>query len=103
MVTLQSANNKHPGQGQLKVAAAIIELFIVLPPYTVPQRVVEMLVKLTLGTEKALLIEASSVLRVPLMKYLAGLPEVALDYLLSENQAKDPQVKFTYFFNNTIT
>lgn len=58
-----------------------------------------MLVKLTLGTEKALLTEASSLVRVPLMKYLATLPEVAIDYLLSENQAKDPQVEFAAFYN----
>ena len=83
--------NKAGGHQQLKVAAAVIKLFQMLPSISVPMRIIEMLCKLILTTERALLLEPGSVLRDPLMLYLAKLPEMALDFLMFEAQAKDAQ------------
>lgn len=83
--------NKAGGYQQLKVAAAIIKLFQNLPANSIPLRIIEMLCKLILTTERALMIEPGSVLRDPLMLYLSKQPEMALDFLLFEPQAKDAQ------------
>ena len=83
--------NKAGGHQQLKVAAAVIKLFQNLPTTSVPVRIIEMMCKLILTTERALLLEPGSVLRDPLMLYLAKLPEMALDFLMYETQAKDAQ------------
>uniref|UniRef100_A0A0K2TN82 Transformation/transcription domainassociated proteinlike [Nasonia vitripennis] n=1 Tax=Lepeophtheirus salmonis TaxID=72036 RepID=A0A0K2TN82_LEPSM len=83
------------GQHQLKTAASIIELFHNFPPPVnfPPTRTIEMLCKLVLTTERALLIEPGSILRVPLMKYLSSFPNETLDYLMVETSAKDAQIR----------
>jgi transformation/transcription domain-associated protein len=88
---MQQGVNKAGGYQQLKVAAAVIKLFQNLPSTSIPMRIIEMLCKLILTTERALQLEPGSVLRDPLMLYLAKLPEMALDFLMFEAQAKDAQ------------
>jgi len=88
---MQQGTNKVGGYQQLKVAAAIIKLFQNLPANSIPLRIIEMLCRLILTTERNLLIEPGSVLRDPLMLYLAKLPDMAVDFLLFEGQAKDAQ------------
>ena len=87
----RGGQNKNGGQQQLKVAAAIVRLFQKIPPSHAPQKIIEMLCKLILTTEKNLLIEPGSILREPLMGYLVKFPSEAFDYFTSENCAKDPQ------------
>ena len=88
---MHQGTNKTGGYQQLKVAAAIIKLFQNLPANSIPLRIIEMLCKLILTTERALMIEPGSLLRDPLMLYLSKQPEMALDFLLFEPQAKDAQ------------
>jgi transformation/transcription domain-associated protein len=88
---MQQGANKVGGHQQLKVAAAIIKLFQNLPSNSIPLRIIEMLCKLILTTERALQIEPGSVLRDPLMLYLSKLPDMAIDFLLFEQQAKCAQ------------
>ncbi len=83
--------NKGGGHKQLKVAAAIIKLFQLLPTTSVPVRIIEMMCKLIITTVRALLLEPGSVLRDPLMLYLTKLQEMALDFLMYEMQSKDAQ------------
>ncbi len=88
---MQQGQNKNGGQQQLKVAAAIVKLFQKIPPSHAPQKIIEMLCKLILTTEKNLLIEPGSILREPLMGYLVKFPSEAFDYLTMETCARDPQ------------
>ncbi len=83
--------NKSGGQQQLKVAAALVRLFQKIPPSHAPQKIIEMLCKLILTTEKNLMVEPGSILREPLMGYLARFPSEAFDYLTTETCARDPQ------------
>ena len=56
-------------QDQLKIAAAIVDLFHRIP--SASARFIELLCKLVLTTEKALAVEPGSLLRDPLRRYLS--------------------------------
>jgi hypothetical protein len=58
------------GQQQLRVAAGVVRFFQKIPPSHPPLKIIEMLCKLILTTERNLLIEPGSILREPLMGYL---------------------------------
>ena len=77
------------GQEQLKVAAAIVDLFHRIPAASA--RFIELLCKLVLTTEKALAVEPGSLLRDPLRRYLSRFPSETLDIFLQELYAKDSQ------------
>ena len=66
IVTQKQAQNKAGGQEQLKVAAAIVDLFHRIP--TATARFIELLCKLVLTTERALAVEPGSLLRNPLRR-----------------------------------
>ena len=85
----QAGGNKSGGQHQLKVAASIVRLFQKIPPSHTPQKIIEMLCKLILTTERNLFIEPGSILREPLMGYLAKFPSETLDFLMGDQFAKD--------------
>ena len=85
------AGQKAGGQQFLKVAAAIIKLFEKIPPSHAPQRIIEMLCKLVLTTERALMMEPGSNLREPLMKYLVRFPSITLDYFTTDITSKEAQ------------
>ncbi len=74
-----------------QVAAAIVKLFQKIPPSHPPQKIIEMLCKLILTTEKNLLIEPGSILREPLMGYLVKYPSEAFEYFTTDTCAKDAQ------------
>jgi len=81
--------NKTGGQDQLKVAAAIVDLFHRIP--TATARFIELLCKLVLTTERALAVEPGSVLRDPLRRYLARFSHETIDIFLQEQYAKEGQ------------
>ena len=81
--------NKSGGQEQLKVAAAIVDLFHRIPAASA--RFIELLCKLVLTTERALSIEPGSLLRDPLRRYLARFPSETMDIFLQEQYSKDGQ------------
>ena len=91
IVTQKSAagQNKTGGQDQLKIAAAIVDLFHRIP--SASARFIELLCKLVLTTEKALAVEPGSLLRDPLRRYLSRFPSETLDIFLQELYAKDSQ------------
>ena len=92
IVTQKSASsggNKAGVQEQLKVAAAIVDLFHIIP--TATARFIELLCKLVLTIERALAVEPGSLLRDPLRRYLARFPSETLDIFLQEQYAKDGQ------------
>ena len=84
-----AGGNKTGGQEQLKVAAAIVDLFHRIP--TASARFIELLCKLVLTTERALAVEPGSLLRNPLRRYLARFPAETLDIFLQEQYAKESQ------------
>ena len=56
-----------------------------------PAKTIEMLCKLILTTEKNLMIEPGSIMRKPLLEYLAKFPSETLDYFMADAVAKDAQ------------
>ena len=84
-----AGGNKPGGQEQLKVAAAIVDLFHRIPAASA--RFIELLCKLVLTTERALSSEPGSLLRDPLRRYLARFPSETLDIFLQEQYSKDGQ------------
>ena len=91
---------KHDLQQPLKVAAIYVRLFEKIPPSNAPRTIIEMLTKLVLKTERALLVEPGSILREPLMKYLVRFPGHTLDWFLEDVTAKDGQ--FSRFLTKMV-
>ena len=87
------------GQEQLKIAAAIVDLFHRIP--SASARFIELLCKLILTTEKALAVEPGSLLRDPLRRYLSRFPSETLDTFLQELYAKDSQ--WSRFIEHLLT
>jgi len=79
------------GQQQLRVAAGVVRFFQKIPPSHPPLKIIEMLCKLILTTERNLLIEPGSILREPLTGYLIKYPSETIDYFTLESCARDPQ------------
>lgn len=73
----------------LKLCANIIGIFHQIPAAS--SRFVEVLCKLVLQTERALMIEAGSPFREPLMKFLMRYPAETADLFLSDPHARDQQ------------
>eukprot|EP00094_Tigriopus_californicus_P003836 TCALIF_03692-PA protein Name:"Similar to TRRAP Transformation/transcription domain-associated protein (Homo sapiens)" AED:0.01 eAED:0.01 QI:3/1/1/1/1/1/3/160/3083 len=88
---MQQGISKTSWLPQLKVAAAIVRLFQKIPPSHPPQKIIEMLCKLILTTERNLLIEPGSILREPLIGYLIKYPSETVEYFTNDITAKDPQ------------
>ncbi|TRY61639.1 hypothetical protein TCAL_16280 [Tigriopus californicus] len=63
----------------------------IIPPSHPPQKIIEMLCKLILTTERNLLIEPGSILREPLIGYLIKYPSETVEYFTNDITAKDPQ------------
>ncbi|XP_023247442.1 transformation/transcription domain-associated protein [Copidosoma floridanum] len=76
------------GENEQKIAT-IIEIFHQIPAAT--PKFIEVLCRLVLQAEKALLIEASSPFRMPLMKFLLRYPTDTLTLFLNDNNIKDQQ------------
>ncbi|XP_063882780.1 transformation/transcription domain-associated protein-like isoform X6 [Scylla paramamosain] len=85
----QNASVNKQDNSDLKLCANIIGIFHQIPAAS--SRFVEVLCKLVLQTERALMIEAGSPFREPLMKFLMRYPAETADLFLSDPHARDQQ------------
>ncbi|KAK3867130.1 hypothetical protein Pcinc_027378 [Petrolisthes cinctipes] len=85
----QNTSVSKQDNSDLKLCANIIGIFHQIPAAS--SRFVEVLCKLVLQTERALLIEAGSPFREPLMKFLMRYPAETADLFLSDPHARDQQ------------
>ncbi|XP_058799221.1 transformation/transcription domain-associated protein [Phymastichus coffea] len=76
------------GENEQKIAT-IIGIFHQIPAAT--PKFIDVLCRLVLQTEKALLVEASSPFRIPLMKFLLRYPTETLNLFLNDNNVKEQQ------------
>ncbi|CAL4066669.1 unnamed protein product, partial [Meganyctiphanes norvegica] len=85
----QNTNISKQDNNDLKLCANIVGIFHRIPAAS--SRFVEVLCKLVLQTERALLIEAGSPFREPLMKFLLRYAAETVDLFLSDPHARDQQ------------
>ena len=76
------------GENEQKIAT-IIGIFHQIPAAT--PKFIDVLCRLVLQTEKALLVEASSPFRIPLMRFLLRYPAETLSLMLHDTNIKDQQ------------
>ncbi|GAB6032800.1 hypothetical protein CHUAL_012003 [Chamberlinius hualienensis] len=72
---------------EIKICQAIIDIFHQIPAASF--KVVDPLTTLILRTEKALLIEAGSLFRNPLLKFLVRYPSTTMEFILNDSNIKD--------------
>jgi transformation/transcription domain-associated protein len=77
------------GETELKVAA-IIDLFHQIPAAT--SKYVVLLLRLVLSTEEGISLETSSPYRAPLVKFLIRYPDDAMNFLMTDESIKNPQL-----------
>ncbi|XP_078728881.1 transformation/transcription domain-associated protein isoform X3 [Lampetra fluviatilis] len=74
---------------EMKICAAIINLFHLIP--AAPQTLVKPLLEVVMKTERAMLIEAGSPFREPLIKFLTRYPAQTVELFMMEATLNDPQ------------
>ncbi|KAF7204723.1 transcript variant X2 [Nothobranchius furzeri] len=74
---------------QMKICSAIINLFHLIP--AAPQTLVKPLLEVVMKTERAMLIEAGSPFREPLIKFLTRHPSQTVELFMMEATLNDPQ------------
>uniref|UniRef100_A0AAY5EIW4 Transformation/transcription domain-associated protein n=1 Tax=Electrophorus electricus TaxID=8005 RepID=A0AAY5EIW4_ELEEL len=77
-----------PGS-EMKICSAIINLFHLIP--AAPQTLVKPLLEVVMKTERAMLIEAGSPFREPLIKFLTRHPSQTVELFMMEATLNDPQ------------
>lgn len=87
---LEYVRNEKRGTEELKICASIIEFFHNVP--AAGSRLAEVLLCYVFKTEKTILVEAGSVLRAPLRKFLQRYPDHTLDLLLTERNLQEDQI-----------
>ncbi|XP_052826902.1 transformation/transcription domain-associated protein [Octopus bimaculoides] len=85
----QQRNNGQVLSQELKICAAIINIFHLVP--TATQKIIEPLTRLIFQTEKALFMEAGSPFREPLLKFLLRFPGPTVELFLNDNTIIDQQ------------
>ncbi|XP_048245320.1 transformation/transcription domain-associated protein-like isoform X4 [Haliotis rufescens] len=90
VIAVAQKSGQKPSTGQdLKTCAAIVNLFHLIPAAS--KNMIEQLTLLVLRGERALLIEAGSPFREPLMKFLLRYPPQTIDLFLTDSTLKDQQ------------
>uniref|UniRef100_A0A668ANL2 Transformation/transcription domain-associated protein n=1 Tax=Myripristis murdjan TaxID=586833 RepID=A0A668ANL2_9TELE len=74
---------------EMKICSAIINLFHLIP--AAPQTLVKPLLEVVMKTERAMLIEAGSPFREPLIKFLTRHPSQTVELFMMEATLNDPQ------------
>uniref|UniRef100_UPI00358FE8D5 transformation/transcription domain-associated protein-like isoform X3 n=1 Tax=Myxine glutinosa TaxID=7769 RepID=UPI00358FE8D5 len=74
---------------EMKICATIINLFHLIP--AAPQTLVKPLLEVVMKTERAMLIEAGSPFREPLIKFLTRYPAQTVELFMMEGTLNDPQ------------
>ncbi|XP_051928648.1 transformation/transcription domain-associated protein isoform X3 [Hippocampus zosterae] len=77
------------GFEEMKICSAIINLFHLIP--AAPQTLVKPLLEVVMKTERAMLIEAGSPFREPLIKFLTRHPSQTVELFMMEATLNDPQ------------
>ncbi|XP_041939848.1 LOW QUALITY PROTEIN: transformation/transcription domain-associated protein [Alosa sapidissima] len=77
------------GAEEMKICSAIINLFHLIP--AAPQTLVKPLLEVVMKTERAMLIEAGSPFREPLIKFLTRHPSQTVELFMMEATLNDPQ------------
>uniref|UniRef100_A0A8C5E214 Transformation/transcription domain-associated protein n=1 Tax=Gouania willdenowi TaxID=441366 RepID=A0A8C5E214_GOUWI len=77
------------GVEEMKICSAIINLFQLIP--AAPQTLVKPLLEVVMKTERAMLIEAGSPFREPLIKFLTRHPSQTVELFMMEATLNDPQ------------
>ena len=72
---------------EMKICIAIINIFHQIPAAS--HKVIEPLASLTLRAEKALMQEAGSSFRAPLLKFLTRYPSQTIDFLFNDSNIRD--------------
>uniref|UniRef100_A0A665WR86 Transformation/transcription domain-associated protein n=1 Tax=Echeneis naucrates TaxID=173247 RepID=A0A665WR86_ECHNA len=78
-----------PYSTEMKICSAIINLFHLIP--AAPQTLVKPLLEVVMKTERAMLIEAGSPFREPLIKFLTRHPSQTVELFMMEATLNDPQ------------
>ncbi|XP_051529763.1 transformation/transcription domain-associated protein-like [Myxocyprinus asiaticus] len=77
------------GLEEMRICSAIINLFHLIP--AAPQTLVKPLLEVVMKTERAMLIEAGSPFREPLIKFLTRHPSQTVELFMMEATLNDPQ------------
>ncbi|ROL48463.1 Transformation/transcription domain-associated protein [Anabarilius grahami] len=77
------------GVEEMRICSAIINLFHLIP--AAPQTLVKPLLEVVMKTERAMLIEAGSPFREPLIKFLTRHPSQTVELFMMEATLNDPQ------------
>ncbi|RXN04548.1 transformation transcription domain-associated isoform X1 [Labeo rohita] len=79
----------HSPLQEMRICSAIINLFHLIP--AAPQTLVKPLLEVVMKTERAMLIEAGSPFREPLIKFLTRHPSQTVELFMMEATLNDPQ------------
>uniref|UniRef100_A0A8C7T076 Transformation/transcription domain-associated protein n=1 Tax=Oncorhynchus mykiss TaxID=8022 RepID=A0A8C7T076_ONCMY len=84
-----SSQSSQISKREMKICSAIINLFHLIP--AAPQTLVKPLLEVVMKTERAMLIEAGSPFREPLIKFLTRHPSQTVELFMMEATLNDPQ------------
>uniref|UniRef100_A0A670YB86 Transformation/transcription domain associated protein n=1 Tax=Pseudonaja textilis TaxID=8673 RepID=A0A670YB86_PSETE len=89
VVVLTHKGGQRSDGNEMKICSAIINLFHLIP--AAPQTLVKPLLEVVMKTERAMLIEAGSPFREPLIKFLTRHPSQTVELFMMEATLNDPQ------------
>ncbi|XP_038830752.1 transformation/transcription domain-associated protein [Salvelinus namaycush] len=89
VVVITHKGGQRSDGSEMKICSAIINLFHLIP--AAPQTLVKPLLEVVMKTERAMLIEAGSPFREPLIKFLTRHPSQTVELFMMEATLNDPQ------------
>ncbi|KAJ7403601.1 Transformation/transcription domain-associated protein [Willisornis vidua] len=89
VVVITHKGGQRSDGNEMKICSAIINLFHLIP--AAPQTLVKPLLEVVMKTERAMLIEAGSPFREPLIKFLTRHPSQTVELFMMEATLNDPQ------------
>ncbi|XP_075949483.1 transformation/transcription domain-associated protein isoform X4 [Anarhichas minor] len=89
VVVMTHKGGQRSDGSEMKICSAIINLFHLIP--AAPQTLVKPLLEVVMKTERAMLIEAGSPFREPLIKFLTRHPSQTVELFMMEATLNDPQ------------
>uniref|UniRef100_W5MQE4 Transformation/transcription domain-associated protein n=1 Tax=Lepisosteus oculatus TaxID=7918 RepID=W5MQE4_LEPOC len=89
VVVISHKGGQRSDGSEMKICSAIINLFHLIP--AAPQTLVKPLLEVVMKTERAMLIEAGSPFREPLIKFLTRHPSQTVELFMMEATLNDPQ------------
>uniref|UniRef100_A0A8C9SK39 Transformation/transcription domain-associated protein n=1 Tax=Scleropages formosus TaxID=113540 RepID=A0A8C9SK39_SCLFO len=89
VVVITHKGGQRSDGSEMKICSAIINLFHLIP--AAPQTLVKPLLEVVMKTERAMLIEAGSPFREPLIRFLTRHPSQTVELFMMEATLNDPQ------------